>query len=399
MSAQASVGRRLSFILITLLLGGLLGFFAGEVLVRVLGGTDADGNFWFRGRILGPPQPHLTRLTNLVEKLEAEEGRSLFTYDVELGWSFRPGAVSEDGRYHIDDRGIRTGTRAASGREGPVVALYGDSFTFCSDVLYEESWGYQLEKLLAEAGKRSQVLNLGGGGYGMGQAYLRWRSTHLELRPKIVVFGFNAENVHRNVNVIRAFYFPGTKLPFSKPRFVLEGDELGIVNIPCLPPREVLEVLRKPQGWKLLPWETFYIEGEREGSLWQHSRLVGLLSDVAGGKGPREERSAACFREDSEAFQLTIRMIQRFHDEVRADGSRFMILHMPVQGDLADARAGQPMRQAALLAELDRRGMTIVDPTRELLALAEREDLTELFLPHYSPSANRIIAEVLARNF
>ena len=43
--------------------------------------------------------------------------------------------------------------------------------------------------------------------------------------------------------------------------------------------------------------------------------------------------------------------------------------------------------------------MTIVDPTRELLELAELEGLSELFLPHYKPSANRVIAEVLARNF
>ena len=129
-------------------------------------------------------------------------------------------------------------------------------------------------------------MNLGVGGYDMGQAYLRWRSTHAELQPGIVVFGLSGDNVVGNVTVIRAFYSPSTKLPFSKPRFVLEGDGLGIENVPSLAPREVLEVLRNPQGWELLPLETLYVEGERERRPWQHSRLLSLLFDRAGGVSP-----------------------------------------------------------------------------------------------------------------
>jgi len=392
--------RRRSFIVITLLLGILLGLLGGEVLVRVLGNTDADGNFWLGGRILGPQQPQRTRLTNLVEEFETREDASLFVYDAELGWNLRPGASSANGLYHIDERGIRTGARATPRTHGPIVALYGDSFTFCSEVLYAESWGHQLEELLAQAGKEHEVLNLGVGGYDMGQAYLRWRSTHAELQPGIVVFGFQPENVLRNLGLIRAFYVPGTKLPFSKPRFVLEGDELGLVNVPSLTPREMLEVLRNPWGWELLPLETFYLERERERSLRQHSRLLCLLLDRVGNANVGEERRVASYREGSEGFKLAVRIVQRFHDEVRAAGSQFVIVHLPNKSHLADIRAGRPMPHGALLAELARRGITVVDPTPELLRLVEQEGLPEIFgmHTHYASSSNRVVAEVLARD-
>ena len=146
--------------------------------------------------------------------------------------------------------------------------------------------------------------------------------------------------------------------------------------------------------------ETFYVEGQRERSLWQHSRLLCLLLDRVGSRSLQEERRAACYRRGSQAFQLTVRIIQRFHDEVRVAGSRFVIVHLPSQSHLSTARDGQPMPHAPLLAELARRGMTLVDPTPELLELAEREGLAELFRSHlhYAPSGNRVIAEVLARS-
>jgi hypothetical protein len=335
---------------------------------------------------------------SMIEKYETRPDEVMYAYDAELGWNWRPGATSEDGLYHIDERGIRTGAQATPPREGPIIALYGGSVTFCSEVPHEESWGYQLEQLLAEAGRGHQVLNLGVGGYDMGQAYLRWRSTHSELRPEVVVFGLSPQNIVGNASVIRAFVMPTTNLPFSKPRFVLEGDELGVVNLPSLPPRDALEVLRDPRGWELLPWE-LYFEGERETKFWQHSRLLCLL--FCSGRGLGDYHRRTVYREDSRAFQLAVRIIQRFHNEVQAAGARFVIVHLPDPDELDQARDGEPAPHvSALLAELERRGMVVVDPTPELLEPAEREGFAELFAPqqHFSPSGNRVIAEVLARN-
>ena len=60
--------------------------------------------------------------------------------------------------------------------------------------------------------------------YAMDQAFLRWKTLGRKYSPDIVLFGFQAENVNRNVNMLRAFYVAGTGIPFSKPRFILSNE-------------------------------------------------------------------------------------------------------------------------------------------------------------------------------
>jgi hypothetical protein len=400
MTARPRAERRWVRILIIVLLGNLMAFLAGEVLVRVLGHTDADGNFWLGGTIQGPVRPQLSRLTSLVQELETREEESLVTYDADLGWNYRPGATSGNGLYHIDERGVRTAAQARPQRDGPIIALYGGSVTFCTGVLFEESWGYLLEALLEESGKEYRVINHGVGGYDMGQALLRWRSTHAELQPEIVIFGLSPENIFGNVSIIRAFHAPNTALPYSKPRFVLEGNELRVVNVPCLPPRDVLEVLRDPKSWDLLPMETFYTDFDHEeGVFWHHSRLLRVLIDRINRWGDLGNMNVY-YNSGTEAFRVSVNIIQRFHDDVRAAGARFVMVHLPNQSQLDKALAGKPMPQTPLLAELSRRGMTVVDPTPELLELARRTGPAKLFGPdlHFSPQSNRAIAKLLARS-
>jgi hypothetical protein len=228
---------------------------------------------------------------------------------------------------------------------------------------------------------------------------LRWRSTHAELQPEIVIFGLSPENIIGNVSIIRAFHAPNTNLPYSKPRFVLEGNELSVVNVPCLPPREVLEVLRDAKSWDLLPMETFYTDFDHEEGVWHHSRLLRVLIDKISRRGDLGNMNAH-YSSGTEAFRVSVSIIQRFHDDVRAAGARFLMVHLPNQSQLEKALAGKPMPQAPLLAELSRRGMPIVDPTPELLELARRAGPAELFGPdlHFSPQSNRVIAELLARS-
>jgi len=121
--ANASSRRRSSLILV--LVGSLLAIVAGESLVRVLVRTDTDGNFWLGGAIVGPRRPQLERLTKSLEEFETRPDELIYVYDPELGWKYRPGAASDDGRYHVDARGIRTGSAPHPTSEGPIIALYG----------------------------------------------------------------------------------------------------------------------------------------------------------------------------------------------------------------------------------------------------------------------------------
>jgi hypothetical protein len=82
----------------------------------------------------------------------------------------------------------------------------GDSFTFGLEVRYEDTWPRQLERLL---GPEFQVLNFGVDGYGVDQAYLRYRRDGLAWRPEIVVLGVIDDDFRRTMCVYAFLCFPG----------------------------------------------------------------------------------------------------------------------------------------------------------------------------------------------
>ena len=84
-------------------------------------------------------------------------------------------------------------------------------------------------------------MNFGVGGYGMGQAFLRWLHLGAQFQPDIVIFGLQPENLKRNVNVFRQMLVPAG-MPFSKPRFALIAQELTLLNAPTLPPEQLTAV-------------------------------------------------------------------------------------------------------------------------------------------------------------
>jgi len=84
-------------------------------------------------------------------------------------------------------RSPRPGTVFADRSADYRIALIGDSFTFSDEASYEESWSYKLERKLRP---QVQVLNFGVSGYGIDQAYLRYKRDVRPWHPDIVVLGY-----------------------------------------------------------------------------------------------------------------------------------------------------------------------------------------------------------------
>src|SRR5262249_33727466 len=145
------------------------------------------------------------------------------------------------------------------------------------EVLLEETWGRQLEDQLARRGVRAEVLNFGVGGYGIDQAFLRWRALGSRWQPHLVILGFVAEDVYRNVNLLRSFYYPATDLPFPKPRFVLDGAALHVVNDPALPPDALVDAVATFADSPLAPYEFFFRRADYAPTWWRRSRLAALV--------------------------------------------------------------------------------------------------------------------------
>lgn len=357
---------------------------ASEGIIRTFRHRDADGQEWFRALRLRPYRLPLGRIDATLSALE--RGDSFLGYDADLGWAPRPFARSLDGMRRVDAAGIRSdGAPSLVAPPGVLrIALFGDSFTFGEEAWLGDTWGAVLERALAAAGVPAEVLNFGVSAYGMDQAYLRWLKTGRNYRPNVVVYGFQPENVLRNLNVFRALYFESTELPLSKPRFVLRDGTLALVNAPAIPPKRLEHTLAALARDPLLAYERFFAP-MYEPHPWLVSRTAGLASALV------TERALDRFQVDAETHDLAVRILADFARDVRASGAAFVVVHLPRRDDLVALRGARPLWYADLLRELDQR-FAMTHPETRMPDI----DAT-LFAPlgHYGPVLNRVVGEAL----
>jgi hypothetical protein len=159
--------------------------------------------------------------------LDLAEGPGIRRHDARLGWVSLPSlSVPEmwgpGGDLHTNARGFR-------GREevddavppGRVrVVCSGDSFAFGDGVGDEQTWCHRLSQL----DPRIEAVNLGQSGYGVDQAYLRYRRVASELEIDLHVFSFIGPDLTRAGEA--SFY------GFAKPIFRLEDGELVLSGVP-----------------------------------------------------------------------------------------------------------------------------------------------------------------------
>lgn len=407
----------------------LLACLTAELAVRAVGHTDADGNFFFRGRVVGPVHPPVARIRRILDDYRNSE-TSRMVYAPHTGWEPRAGSVHHDGMYCYNAAGIRVprpptedatdrlpphaaehrrnapaddpargGFRKYAQRppEGTLrIALFGDSFTHGDDVFFRQTWGHRLERRLNESGSSVEVINFGVSAYGMDQAFLRWGEIGRTFHPDVVLFGFQAENVARNVNIFRGLYAPNSGIPFTKPRFVLRDDgSLTAVNCPALEPAEIPEAMGHLPDTDLARHEWFYNPEAERGRFWHRSRFLTLAADVLGGGSPSWRRRGNVFRIDGEPARVTLKLLERFRNDVESTGAEFILVHLPKRADLERLLAGRDVPYADLLARV-RQKHTVIDVQPDLLAAAKQTSLDRLFQRHYSPRGNRIVAQAVA---
>lgn len=216
--------------------------------------------------------------------------RSYLVHDSDLGWTIGPNRKSTDYNrrgveQHLARRGAAPARRAPDDGEGNIylssaeglrsprpgmsfaalppkrrIAVVGDSFTFGLEVRYEDTWAHQLERALDS---RFQVLNFGVDGYGVDQAYLRYRRDVVAWHPEIVIFGIIDDDLRRTMCVYGFLCFHGFGMPFSKPRFMLTERGLVPLNLPLAAP----DALFAKRSITELPFLEF--DGAYESAEWR----------------------------------------------------------------------------------------------------------------------------------
>ncbi len=378
-----------------LLVGSLLFCFSlAEVAIRVIGEFDDSGNFMFKNRIIHPHKLPVKSVSRLAAALQASD-RSLVVYDEVLGWTPRPGGSSENGLYQYNTQGIRSPIAAYSAQPDSGVfriALFGDSFTHGNDVPYEDSFGAILEEMLNQAGVRTEVLNFGVGGYGIDQAMLRYGRHGVGFSPHLVVFGFQPENLKRNLNILRPLYDPRTRLPLAKPRFVQDGQGMKLINMPVLPPEEMFSVLQNINDWPLLQYEHFYEPADFQSSWWQKSKLLATIVDLKANRENTWLLKRILYTERSEEQRLGWSIIQTFAQEVDQSGADFMIVHLPTAQEMNLRRGLKRWPYQTFLDALDGQN-EVVHPEERLFEAVNEIGYEGIFQGHFTRAGNRIIAE------
>ena len=369
----------------------LLTLFLLEVVIRVGGETDADGQFTFMGYSLEPYVLPISQLRFIIEGYLANEDKAVVIYDATLGWTYRPNSKYEAGVFTINGAGLRSQREYS---QQPLldtlrIAIFGDSFTAGYDVNDDEVWGHQLEIALNQAGIRAEVLNFGVGAYGMGQAYLRWQSLGRRFEPDIVIFGFQPENLNRNVNVFRQLMHASGP-PFSKPRFVLTNQQLELINSPTLPPEQLIAAFEDFGNHPLASYEFYYRSRYVASKWWTPSRVASLFFAAL----KENEDDSANYGPDSEGGLLGKAIVDAFAKDVLGQDAAFVVLNLPIRSHLIRHFNGIAPPYEFLIDHLEDTYNYI--PTKEHIGPSYVDEEYWGATNHYGAEIHRIVAELAA---
>ena len=329
--------------------------------------------------------------------------------DAALGWAPKPSktvrfAGSDPKTETISPQGIR-GNRIYSlaPNQGIVrIAAFGDSYTFGSAVSDDECW----TEVMSLGEQAVEVLNFGVAGYGLDQAFLRYQEEGAPFHPHVVLICYMTENLARHVNVFPAFYMHVQTMPVSKPRFVVERGALRLLGNPLRTPKDYQELLHHERESLTMLGQNdyFYRRSARPAKIDALGmvRLVKVIRRIverAHSVGSLYERGY--YNTDSEAFKVTVRLIEEFDEAVLRNGSAPVVVIFPHRGDIDRHRMDGSKSYQPLLEHLTRAGMEPVDLMEALQSAARSREVPALFDSegggHYSPLGNEIVAEHLLK--
>jgi hypothetical protein len=366
-----------------------------EVVARLATGTAHNG---MPAVLRYPLLPYRPTEALIREHIARNSGSTYVVPDRELGWS-----VGASGQVTLGDGSLlyqsnAQALRADPGRvyaEAPTpgtvrILTVGDSFTHCDDVPNADTWQVALE-----AGQPGlEVLNLGVPGYGTDQAFLRWRRDGRRWQGQLVILGIWPENLCRNLSLVRYYLVP-TEGFSQKPRFVLEGGALAVVNSPVMDQDELVATLTAPESRPLLAHERWYSARETSPTLLQTLRSVRIAQSILSLYERKQLRARLYSGEDPAAIEITVAIAAQFAREVREAGSTPLIALIPMRDLLAQHTSPQTF---PLVAALRAAGLEVLDlgPTFGRRALELGESRVYIAQGHHTPEGNRLLAAALA---
>ena len=321
----------------------------------------------------------------------ADYERYLAQRDPVLGW---PSSAPDSQRDHW---GARV-SLAFPDRDAhpPLVSVYGDSFTWSSEVDHQSAWPEVLSGLI-----QARVDNFGVGGYGSDQALLRYETNRNE-RSQIVMLVHLTENILRNVNQYRDLLYHGSGCAF-KPRFlVLSDGQLEMVPPPTFTTEQYTSFVRTPEDF--LRHEAF-APGQPEGPIrasfpfsltiarsFTHFHVVAKLRG--------QPWHASFYAPDHHAggLAVTAGIMQRFQRAAIERGQHPVVAILPTGRDLEYHKRTGEWVYDSLVSELDERQIPVLDFGPKLREEMGQRRLDEFFgsiSAHPNEEGYELIAKVV----
>jgi len=254
---------------------------------------------------------------------------------------------------------------------------------------------------------RIQILQRQTGGFGTGQAYLRFRDEFPKNQTPVVALGLITENINRAVNVFRPYYYPETLLRLTKPRFMLRDGKLKLKENPVRSITELrrlmddrfLRAIGSDDWWfnrDDYPIFGFpYITILTNKRIWSEAffgKVVQPISDI--NPRPWEE-----LWKKEEPRSLMFALFERFFEDARGLGAMPLLLILPQREEVLDrVRVGRlPDHLQTILAHCKAKTLDCIEFVSIFATHMEAEGpqtLDRLYLrAHISPYGNRLIAE------
>lgn len=358
----------------------LMGLLLAEGVVRFMGaGADRFGAL-----ILLP--------YDVVEPIRVgravDAASSYLVFDRDLGWQVGPDRHGHNGLYNSNAAGERLSTGASSGDAW--ATAFGDSFTHGDDVGDEETWVSQL------AAHGLPTINAAVPGYGVDQAWLRYRRLKGRVLTHIILIGVMADNIGRHLNRYRPFITPAERIYFVKPRF--ESGALGLMVL-ASPFQETADyqapdATLQERLFDVGHHDRFFDARFYSSSALDHSRLYRIAHTLA--LKPTSHAEWRPLYADPSALDLTLAIVKGFADEVRADGRQAVIVFLPERTVAEDVLQGRVPPTSALVSNLKTMGYPLVDLSEPVTGFIKDAAASESFLPHYSPALSRAVAAHIA---
>jgi hypothetical protein len=310
-----------------------------------------------------------------------------------LGWPY----PLQFGGQFFDETGARRLPAFEKHPDAPsCITLYGDSYTMSSDVDHASAWGNILSELLG-----CRIANFGVGGYGVDQAYLRFKR-HKKDQSKIVILGHSSVDIIRNVT--RSLDLLSGRVKYAlKPRFILNTQgKLERLKIPVLSEREYLQFLGLESPQWVLEHEQFYPGGPTglthfqfpyTYSLFQNRHNFHLRAKLAGRPNYGEFYTP---NHPSGSLEIATLLIKAFHDEVLRRQQVPVIVFFANENDVIFYRKRQQWSYQNLMDALEAHGIAYLNFGPYLIDYMGDRAVNEIFIRgHYNEEANREVAKFM----